>query len=83
MFTIYEKKYENKKLVFFSLCCHTKTLGKVKDKRLRIQKGTNCPVNVRFKWNEKMLMYERLLDFKMVHSHKLDLGENNVVPPEI
>ena len=83
MFAIYEKKYNNKKLVFFSLCCHTRTLGKVKDRRLKAQKGSNCPVNVRFQWNEKTMMYERLKEFKLVHSHHLDLGENNVLVPEV
>jgi hypothetical protein len=28
-------------------------------------------------------MYERLPEFKLVHSHRLDLGENNVLFPEV
>ena len=57
MFTVYEKKYKDNKLVFFSLCCHLRNQPRFFNRQFdqsieRMPKTCACPVNVRFKWND-------------------------------
>lgn len=89
MFTVYEKKYRSGKLVFFSLCCHLRNQPRFFNRAFdngigeRLPKNSACPVNVRFKWNDQIGLYERLDEFKMVHDHKLEIDDRCFLQPEI
>ena len=88
MFTVYEKKYRCGKLVFFSLCCHLRNQPRFgnryfNDHSERAPRQSACPVNVRFKWNNQIGLYERMDEFKMVHDHKLEIDDRCFLQPEL
>lgn len=86
MFTVYEKKYREQKLIFFSLCCHLRNQPRFFNRPFddqRMPRTCACPVNVRFRWNDTIGLYERLPDFKLVHDHKLEIDDRCFLQPEI
>lgn len=88
MFTVYEKKYRAGKLVFFSLCCHLRNQPRFGNRYFnehaeRAPRQSACPVNVRFKWNDQIGLYERMDEFKMVHDHKLEIDDRCFLQPEL
>ena len=50
----------------------------------RMPRLSACPVNIRFRWNEKEAMYERIEgSYKIVHDHKLELDERIFVENDV
>ena len=88
MFTVYEKKYHFDKLIFFSLCCFQRNQPRFFQRpndpvEARLPRDSKCPVNVRFKWNDQIGLYERMNEFKLVHDHKLEIDDRCFLQPEV